>query len=585
MGSYRNFKLAAYVYAYYLRGKTLEQIQRDIDVFREGAPLDKAYLETHRALVDIPEDEMRAVKELFEKNGIEVAGGITTTVLVGERKPAMFDTFCYSDPAHRARMLEIVRTTASLFDEVILDDYFFTSCRCDMCIKEKGLRSWEEFRLEQMALFSKEMVAAAREVNPKVKFVIKYPNWFESFQENGYNPEKQKDIFDGVYTGTETRLGRYDGQHLQRYLSYGLFRLLENTAPGRNGGGWIDLGGSTSNLSVWLQQADYTLFAGAKELTLFNFESMLGTPALSALGAELKIVDRILDNIGKPTGAVMYEPYNSQGEDQLMGYLGLCGLALEPKPYFDFEAKTMLLTANSACDKDVIEKLERYVRQGGVALVTSGFVKKTAEAVRQMTSVTVTDRKISGTRYQIASINISTGYTHVSDEPATFTIMQHKNNATWYDVLLHSKEFSTPVMTEDQYGKGLLYILNIPDNFPDMYRLPREVWGAVGKNLARGGNVFLSAPPPYSLFEYDNGVFGVYNLGEIRACAELTLLGEGYCGFEDVLTGERFCVPHHRNPRPVRKGDSATCREEPLESVYELSVMPGKFRFFRLVKA
>ena len=47
-----------------------------------------------------------------------------------------------------------------------------------------------------------------------------------------------------------------------------LLRLLENTAPGRNGGGWIDLGGSSDNLNIYLEQADLTMFAKAKVCTL-----------------------------------------------------------------------------------------------------------------------------------------------------------------------------------------------------------------------------------------------------------------------------------------------------------------------------
>lgn len=96
MQPYENFSLAAYVYAYYLDGKTEEQIQADIDTFRSMAPLHKAYLETHRALVDIPDEQMLMAKRVFERNGIQVSGGITTTGKVGERKPAIFDCYCYS---------------------------------------------------------------------------------------------------------------------------------------------------------------------------------------------------------------------------------------------------------------------------------------------------------------------------------------------------------------------------------------------------------------------------------------------------------------------------------------------------------
>ncbi|MBE5804552.1 MAG: hypothetical protein E7316_08590 [Clostridiales bacterium] len=585
MKPYENFGLAAYVYAYYLEGKTEEQIQADIDAFRAVAPLHKAYLETHRALVDIPDDQMLMAKRVFERNGIEVSGGITTTGLVGERKPAIFDCYCYSDDAHREALLDIVRRTARLFDELILDDYYFNSCRCGKCIEQKGERSWAEFKLDQMEEYSRLMVAAAKEANPKCKCIVKFPNWYEAFQECGYNPGKEKDIFDAIYTGTETRMGSYDGQHLQRYLSYGIIRLMENTAPGRNGGGWIDPHGSQTNISRFVQQGTYTVFAKARELMLFNFELMINSPMLGALAAELRRVDKVLSQLGKPNGVSTYEPYDSDGEDQLPGYLGLCGIPMELTPEFDEKAPVLFLTENSTYDQDVMSKLEKYVRNGGVAIVTSGFAKAMADrGIRQMTSVKVTDRKVSGTRYQLTNLNVSTHNVHVADEPVLFTVMQHKNNATWYDVLLHVNEFSTPVMTEDQYGKGFLYILNIPDNYGDLYRLPREVIGAITKNFARKGQLYLTVNPKFSLFTYDNDTFCVYNLNEFKTQAEVTLLGEEYIGIEDLETGVQYTTPVRVNPQPRRMGDSASCRPEPLEKVFELPVGTGDWKCYKLLR-
>jgi len=582
---YKNFKLASYVYAYYLEGKSAQQIQSDIDFYKKHVRLNKVYLETHRALVDIPREQMLMAKAIFEENGFEVSGGITTTVKVGEAKPSIFDCFCFTDPAHREELLRIVRYTASLFDEFILDDYYFTPCRCEMCIEAKGDRSWAQFRLDQLEEFSHLLVETAKKENPRCRVIIKYPNWYESFQELGYNPGKQKDIFDMIYTGTESRNSNYDGQHLQRYLSYGLMRLMENTAPGRNGGGWIDLGGASTNLSIWLEQANLTLFSGGRELMLFNFQSLINSPALGALGVDLERVDNILGQLGKPVGVSAYEPYDSDGEDQLLSYIGMCGIPLEPTPYFDEEAPVIFLTQNSAYDEQVIKKLEAYVRRGGIAIVTSGFVSATlGKGIENMTSVRPTNRKVSGTRYQLTNLNVSTYNVHVSDEPAQFTVMNHKNNATWYDVLLHVNDFSTAIMTEDYYGKGFLYVLNIPDNFGDLYRLPKDVIGAIAKNFARRGKLFLSVSPKFNLYLYDNDVFGVYNFNTFKQPAEITILGDEYIGFEDLESGRRITEPIRTNPRPVRSGDCATCRPEPTERVYPLPVFSGGFRFFRLIK-
>ena len=366
MEHYKNFQLAGYVWAYWLDRVGEDEIRESIETLTKKMPLKKVYLENHRGLVDVPQVKMRVAKKVFEEYGIETAGGITTTVLEGERKSAILDSFCYTDPRHRERLLGVVRELAEVFDEIILDDYFFTSCRCEMCIKAKGSKSWAQYRTELMSEFSEEMVGLAHEINPGLKFVIKYPNWYESYQENGYDPKRQKDIFDGVYTGTESRTPFFNAQHLQSYMSYSNIRLFENTAPGRNGGGWIDPGGSAGNATVFVDQAEMTFLAGAKELALFNYEMMLRDTALAALlGEKLYRTDRIMGQAGTPVGVSAYEAFDGDGEDQFYNFLGMRGIPIEPQPFFNDKAPAVLLTQSSCIDKDVVKKGEKYVREGG----------------------------------------------------------------------------------------------------------------------------------------------------------------------------------------------------------------------------
>ena len=57
--------------------------------------------------------EKRRIREILEGYGLETAGGITSTVLVDDiQKPSLFDTFCYTDPRHRAEYLRVVREAA-----------------------------------------------------------------------------------------------------------------------------------------------------------------------------------------------------------------------------------------------------------------------------------------------------------------------------------------------------------------------------------------------------------------------------------------------------------------------------------------
>ena len=69
MEAYKNFKIAAYVYAYYLDKADDAEIQRGIDFFKKYIHLDKVYIENHRGLVDIP---VKRLKEVKKKDGTEL---------------------------------------------------------------------------------------------------------------------------------------------------------------------------------------------------------------------------------------------------------------------------------------------------------------------------------------------------------------------------------------------------------------------------------------------------------------------------------------------------------------------------------
>ncbi len=117
------------------------------------------------------------------------------------------------------------------------------------------------------------MVGPAKAVNPKVKIIVKFPNWYEHFQGLGFNLEKEPSIFDGIYTGTETRDAVFSAQHLQQYLGYNIFRYFSNIKPGGNGGGWVDPGGM-GNFDRYAEQLWITCFAKAPETTLFDFSQL-----------------------------------------------------------------------------------------------------------------------------------------------------------------------------------------------------------------------------------------------------------------------------------------------------------------------
>ena len=586
MENYRHFSVASYMYAYYVDQATDAQLREAMETYLHALPLKKVYVENHRATTDIPVRRLKEVKAVLEEYGVQVSGGITSTVLVdGIQKPSMFDTFCYTDPAHRKEYLRVVRELAEVFDEIILDDFFFTSCRCEMCIEAKGKRSWKDFRQAQMKAFSEEIVAEAKRVNPRMNFIIKYPNWYESHQATGYNPGIQKDIFDMIHTGTETREPFYASQHLQRYASYSEVRLMENAAPRRNGGGWIDLGGSSDNISRFLEQAEFTFLARGKELILFNFPSLLASPALPAMDPMLRRVDAFLDRAGQPVGAKVWEPFDAEGEDQLCNYLGMCGVPLELTPEFPEGAPAVLFTQRTACVPDAAEKLEAYVRAGGKAIVTTGFLRSTQDrGILDMTSVRLTSRHAMGDRYMIdfCENDYSGMQFGRGTDKVLFEILDYKTNASWADVLMLSGEDNFPVLTEDYYGRGKMLILNVPENFADLYRLPAEVIGAIGREISSGQACYLASEPKWSLILYDNETFCLHSFRPMMSRGKVVVRGE--CrGLQDLETGAVYDAALPLSG-PHKRQDGARTREAVPEFAFEVPVPAGKSTYLRILR-
>ena len=111
MGFYKNFKTVVYIPAEVAAKFTQESLAGDFAFLQKYIGLDKVYLETHRNNIDVEDAQLAMIKDYLESRGVTVSGGITTTINDFEGaeagKQRLFGTFCYTDPAMRARLKEI----------------------------------------------------------------------------------------------------------------------------------------------------------------------------------------------------------------------------------------------------------------------------------------------------------------------------------------------------------------------------------------------------------------------------------------------------------------------------------------------
>jgi hypothetical protein len=600
-GDYRNFKVAVYCRAYEVDKmgdlEWLEPLWNDLE---RQVHVDKIYLETHRDLLIVDEETLQKAIKFFRDRGIEVAGGITYTV--NERNN--FETFCYSNPEHRQKVKEIAEYTARFFDEIILDDFFFTSCKCDLCIEAKKERSWTAFRLDLMRDAAVELVInPAKAVNPKVDVVIKYPNWYEHFQGLGFNLEEEPALFDGLYTGTETR-NRDGNQHLQQYHGYTVFRYFENLKPGQNRGGWVDTGGSNP-LDRYAEQLWLTLFAKAPEITLFDFRQMIlpidersrgawqgtgtsfdfdrlfqpivhGDDTLfsagnmsRAAGLALEEVDKVLETLGGPEGIKSYKPYHSLGEDYLQSYLGMIGIPMEIVPEFPEDEEMVLLTESASFDPAIVSKIKKQLQRGKEVTITSGLYKALqGRGIEDIVELTVTDRKALVKRFRAGW-----GRPLDCDHEMIIPQVTYLTNDSWEVVSALDDTNGWPILHRADYSEGQLFVLTVPDNFIDLYFMPEGVLNLIRQNVAGSLDAVLEGPGEVSLFLYDNGTFVVESFLDEKVTVKV-IIDPAINEVTDVLAGEKISASQRIAPEFMGRKIGKDV------NVIDLEIAPHSFRAF-----
>ncbi len=564
-GHYTNFTVAVYCRAYEVRQMNdLAWLTNAWTPVGSQLNVDKIYLETHRDGVIPDRATLAGAKRFFDSRGIRAAAGIAT--VANERN--RYQSFCYSTPADRQKLKEVVEYTAGLFDEIILDDFFFSNCKCERCIAAKGDRSWTQFRLEQLDEAARELVVKpAKTVNPKVKIVLKFPNWYEHYQGLGYNLKAGAAYFDGIYTGTETREPFNTDQHLQQYQGYLVFRYLENVKPGGNGGGWVDTGGMRY-ADRYAEQLWLTLFAKAPEITLFDlrqvqrkmipsdraawqdqhpsfdFDKMLasvrpdgGVPAAPATisraaGFVFDQVDPLLGKLGKPIGLKCYKPLNSVGEDYVHDYLGMAGVPLELTPEFPADANLVFLTESASSDPAIVARIKKQLMDGKNVAITSGLLRALqGRGIEDIAEIRYTDRKIA-----IREFTRGFGNVIHSESEILIPEIDYITNDAWALASGSASGIPYPLLLEARYAKGSLYVLTIPENVGDIYNLPGEVLNQIRSVLARNLFVRVEGPAQIALFAYDNHTFIVESFlpGEVKV--KVSVAGES-SRLQDLVTG------------------------------------------------
>jgi hypothetical protein len=569
-GKYQNFKVSTYIRAQDVArmaddkflNQTWETVSSQVD-------LDKIYLETHRDAFTVDEKTMTKVKKFFLSKGLEVGGGITYT----RSEPTDFETYSYARPVERQQVREVAEYTAKLFDDFILDDFFFIDLKNDdeIAAKEKSGKSWTEYRLRLMADAGRELVLEpAKKVNPKVKVIIKYPNWYDHFHGLGFNLEEEPQYFDGIWTGTETR-DPGSAQHLQNYLSYNVVRYFDNIAPVKNGGGWVDAGGIHMSMDRYAEQLHLTMLSKTPEIILWNYmqlndvkitpqmrakwqdagdnsfrydemvapyqkagKTMTPTTMARFASVTLQQTDKLMGQLGNPVGLVSYKPYHSSGEDFLQNYLGMIGLPMDMHPQFLNDRQQILLTEQAAKDPQIVDKIKAQLKKGGDVIITTGLLKAIREKIADVCELYCGDLK--------AIVN-DFGWFGKSEREFIIPQVKYFTNDAW-EVVSAGRPLSGgvsgyPILLRDTYSKGMLFVLTIPDDFGNLYDFPAGALNVIRRAMSKDVGAYIEGPSKVALFPYDNKTLVVENFND-EAVSLRVVINTKVGALRNLLTGEEL---------------------------------------------
>ncbi len=339
----------------------------------------RAYVEFYRGGITIPEELLRSTKSALEEAGIQTSGGIATTHGKGETEGSTGASFwlCFTSRKTSRCLEQAIRIGARVFDRIIVDDFLCTDCTCSRCRSRKGKREWSGFRRSLLSSFAEEyLIGPAKEENPEVTMIIKYPQWYDRFHVYGYDVERGSEIFDGVWVGTEIRDPRVDFVH--QYQAFSNYRYITSVAGEKVGGAWFDH--LWCYPEIYLEQAFQSVLAGSKELVLFSFSPRrydLQNPNTNTLIDRRELLNRLCTEISGLThlGVEAYKPHNSDPgtENYIFDYLGMLGIptlvtSCRPK------TRSLILTTHSLSDPD-IENFLLDLDSGSTVLATSGFLE------------------------------------------------------------------------------------------------------------------------------------------------------------------------------------------------------------------
>jgi hypothetical protein len=519
-------------------------VREQAAVALEQAGITGVVIEVNRGGTALAEEEARLLHDYFAGRGFRVTGGMAT-VPGGDWGVAANEGLAwmnFQNPKTQADIAASARTAARVFDFIVIDDFLQSGDTSAESEAARGRRSWGQYRRDLMtSLSQRAIIAPAREENPDISVIIKFPQSYDRYQQFGYDTNRMPQLYDGVWVGTETR-----GQYTQRfgftqpYEGFVNYRWIESLSRGKMGAAWFDFG--DCDATDFAEQAWQTVLAGANDIVLFSVAAIIDEkhPGLAVLQQDRADLERLATavDIHPVTGVASYKPANSEpGSDMyVMDFVGMLGVPVIPVSAYPTEAASIFVPTQGAHDSAIVEKIEASLAAGKNLVVTTGLLAGVEDGV--------TLARLAGLAAvpRIAPVRTAT----VLVDGATVEVPRGLDLAgplvaEGADVLLEAvvEGASVPFLTTHAVGGGRLSVLNLhmftqedfdavnevllsPRNM-GLLDMPRAWSNTMRQVFQGGGEVLVDAPTRVTLQPLGESGWFIQNYNATPA--DITLKG------------------------------------------------------------
>ena len=533
---------------------TVEGRREAISVLRSNG-INKIYVEVYRGGLVVSPDLLRDVRDYFTQYGFEVVGGIATVPGndFGVKQEARYGWFNWQNEKTQKDLKRVMEDIALIFDSFIVDDFLCTADTSIESKEAKGEKTWSQYRRDLLTgLQSTLFIDPVKEVNPDIRMIIKYPQWYDRFHLFGYDVVRETALYDQVWVGTETRnMNTQRFGFVQPYEGFVNYRWLASIAGNRIGGSWFDH--IECDRNDFIDQAWQSVLAGSRELCLFNYFNIAngheGHHLLRMNFHHLADLARTIKNF-PVDGVKAYKPPNSDagGDLYIMDFIGMFGISLVPVSRYPDDARVIFLPTQAASDMNISDNIQRSLHEASKVIVTAGFLAATSQGAELSKLAGVEPPKALKSlkaRYVITKnglidmglpLDMETDLTVHDAEVILEAVVdgikipyltKNKSNNIF---VLNSHTFSQADF--DAVGEVLLCpkplgMLQLPDEWTNIIR------GVFNEPL----NVYMEAPVKVSLQTLGNGDIVMHNYNNAPIEARLKRVE---IPFIDVITGNEI---------------------------------------------